>query len=206
MINHISKHIMRKLIDRNIIDYAMSEIYQYGLELMLSTILTSLSILVVACLMDSLWMGLLYFAVSMPLRVTAGGYHASSYFRCFVVSNMVYVLVSLATRLMTSFNIPYPLWILLLLCTACYILLNCPVRNPHHPVGEKVLKRNKFFTICFLSIDMVGIIFLYLWQRRSNLLNFSVITILSVAILILPAKKGGNAHEHVSIELAGKSG
>ncbi len=206
MIHHVSKRITRKLIDRNIIDYAISEIYQYGLELMLSTILTSLSILAVACLMDSLWMGLLYFAVSMPLRATAGGYHASSYFRCFVVSNMVYALVSLASRLLTSFSIPYPLWILLLFCAACYILLNCPVRNSHHPVGEKVLKRNKFFTICFLCIDLVGIIFFYLRQRQSNLLNFAVITVLSVAILIIPTKKGGNAHEHISIEPAGKSG
>ena len=205
MINRISKQLTQKMLATNIIAPTASEIYQYGLELMFSTILTSLSILAVACLMDSLWAGLLYFAVSMPLRVTAGGYHASTYFRCFLVSNMVYILVSLAARLLSSLDIPYPLWILLLLCAACYILLNCPVRNPHHPVSEKVLKKNKFFTICFLCIDMIGIIFLYLRQRQSNLLNFAVITVLSVAILIIPTKKGGNTHEHISAESAGQS-
>jgi len=69
-----------------------------------------------------------------------------------------------------------------------------------------VLKKNKSFTICFLCIDLAVIIFFYLRRQQSNLLNFAVITVLSVAILIIPTKKGGNTHEHISVEPAGKSG
>lgn len=79
MIHYVAHKLTHQLLHRNIIDSTNQEIYQYGLELMLSTILTSSSIMLAACLMDSFAIALLYFAISIPLRMTAGGYHASTY-------------------------------------------------------------------------------------------------------------------------------
>lgn len=191
MIQRIAKGLTTQMLDQKTIEASMAEVYQYGLELTLSTILTTLSIIGIACLTDSFLYGLLYFVISSPLRVTVGGYHASTYSRCFFISNLGYMAVSLTARCFTAFAMPTSFWILLLLGSACYILVNSPVRNPHHPVGDKVLRKNKKYSIFFLCIDCSLIVFLYIKLQQSALLNFAVITILSVALFILPTKKKG---------------
>ncbi len=61
MLQYVSKKITAQLLHNDIITSSMSEVYQYGLELTLSTLLTSSAIMTLACLMDSFSFGLLYF-------------------------------------------------------------------------------------------------------------------------------------------------
>lgn len=191
MLQFASKKLTCQLLRNNIIDPAMTDIYEYGFELTLSTLLTSSAILLIACLLDSFFFGLLYFAISIPLRMTAGGYHASTYGKCFVISNVTYFAVSFLARLLARLMLPYPVWLVLLFGCIFYILANCPVKNPHHPVSDSVLKKNRRITIlfsCFLCFLMV---FLYFILQYSYMLNFIVITVLSIAVLILPTKRKG---------------
>ncbi len=197
MIPRIAKGLTAKMINRKTIEASMAEVYQYGLELILSTALTTLSIIGIACLVDAFQYGLLYFSISIPLRVTVGGYHASTYTRCFVISNLVYFTVSVSARILSALAMPFSFWIILLLGSVCYILGNSPVRNPHHPVSNKVLMKNKYCSILFLCIDCSLIIFLYIKLQQSALLNLAVITILSVALFILPTKMKGEVKDDI---------
>ncbi len=70
-----------------------------------------------------------------------------------------------------------------------YILLNCPVKNPNHPVSEDVLQKNQRLTYVLLGVDTIVITALYLLQQESYILNFSVLSIAAIAIFILPTKK-----------------
>ena len=195
MIHQIAKGLTARMINRKIIEASMAEVYQYGLELILSTTLTTFSIIGIACLVDTFQYGLLYFSISIPLRVTVGGYHASTYTRCFVISNLAYFAVSVSARCLTAFAMPLSFWMILLFGSTCYILANSPVRNPHHPVSNKVLRKNKYRSILILCIDCSLIISLYIKQQQSALLNLAVITILSVALFILPTKRKGGVND-----------
>lgn len=186
MIRYTSEKLTNQLLRNKIIDPAMQEIYQYGLELTLSTLLTTSSIMLAACLLDSFAYGLLYFAVSIPLRMTAGGYHASTYSRCFLISNGAYLAVSCITRFLSHYVLPYPFWLALLCGSVYYILANCPVRNPHHPVSDSVLRKNRQIAILFLCILCCIAVFSYIILQQSYLLNFAVVTVLSVALFIIP--------------------
>lgn len=189
MLQSTSRKLTVYLICNHIIDPAMSEVYQYGLELTLSTLFTSSAIMLIAYVRDSLLYGLLYFAVSVPLRMTAGGYHAPTYFRCFLISNGTYLAVSMLSESLSSLSLPHSFWLALLFCSACYIAANCPVRNLHHLVSASVLKKNRQIAIFLLCALCYLILLLYFMLQRSYLLNFMIITISSVAIFILPAKR-----------------
>ncbi len=188
MFHNMVKKITDYMIKKNIIEEEMFEVYQYGFELMISSALSMLSIMVIACLMDSFFIGLLYFFISIPLKVTAGGYHASTYAGCFIISNLEYIILSLTVRLLSAFSIPYYGWIFLLIVSVSYILPNCPVRNPNHPVTEDVLQRNKRLALLLLGADAIIITVLYLLLQEAYLLNFSVLSIAFIAIFILPTK------------------
>ena len=188
MLQYVSKNLTDKLIYYKIIDSGMADIYQYGFELWLSTLLTSSTILLVACLMDSLFFGFLYFCITIPLRMTTGGYHSPTYSGCFLISNATYIAVSLLTKYLSALIMYYSFWFVLLSGSTLYILANCPVKNPHHPVSAKVLKKNRLIAILYLLILCYLMVLFYIMLQQSYILNFIVITVLSVAILILPTK------------------
>lgn len=188
MLQYTSRKLTAHLLRNKIIDPSMSEIYQYGLELTLSTLLTSSTIMLIALVKDSFLFGLLYFTISIPLRVTAGGYHASTYLRCFLISNGAYLTVSSLTGYLSSLTLPYPFWLAVLAGSVYFILKNCPVRNPHHPVSATTLKKNRRITIIFLCILCCLMVSLYIIFQQSYALNFIVVTVSSVAVFILPTK------------------
>jgi len=186
MIHFIAKNTVTQMINNNIVSSKMAEVYQYGLELLLSTVLTTLSILGLACSVDSFLYGMLYLMISIPLRMTAGGYHASTYAKCFVTSNLSYLAVSMSTRFLSELALPYPIWLIILSISTCYIWRHCPVRNPHHPVKEKILQKNRHYAIGILCIDYFLLLSLYIKLQQSELLNLAVVTILSVALFMIP--------------------
>ena len=136
--------------------------------------------------------------MSIPLRMTAGGYHAPTYFRCFLVSNGVYWAVSCSTRYISSLALPYPFWLALLFGSAFYILAHCPVRNPHHPVSPRILKKNSRITILFLYILCSIMTLSYIILQQSYLLNFITVTVSSVALFIVPCIQDGDGAERHS--------
>ena len=82
MITILSKSISHFLLERDIIPREEAEIYQYGFETIISTVLGFLIIASLGILFHMFWLALLYYAVFVFLRQLTGGYHADTYFRC----------------------------------------------------------------------------------------------------------------------------
>ncbi len=189
MIYSIVIKISNHMLNRNIIKKELLEVYQYGLELMISCIITSSSIIITACLLDSFLIGMLYFFISVPLKVTVGGYHASTYSKCFIISNLEYIAVSITAKVLSLLFLPSFIWIILLITSVYYILRNCPVKNSNHPISNNVLKRNQHLSFLLLGADCIAITVLYVLLSQSSFLNFSVLSIASIAVFILPTNR-----------------
>lgn len=71
-----------RLAAQGIIREEDAPIYRYGLEAIYSSLLELLSILTLAALIGNFWQTVLFFAAFIPLRLYAGGYHASTRLRC----------------------------------------------------------------------------------------------------------------------------
>ena len=59
-----------------------NKIYAYGMELVLSGLVNVLSVLLISILIFHPADGLLFLVAFIPLRTTAGGYHANSHLSC----------------------------------------------------------------------------------------------------------------------------
>lgn len=188
----IALSISNEFVRRKIISAEDIDIYRYGLEILLSSTLTSISVIIVATILDSLGFGLLYLFLTVPLRITVGGYHANTYKKCFLVSNLTYVILSYAHKFLHQYDIPIYLWLVILYLSAFYIFIKTPVQNIHQPLSTENLKRNKqFATICLLIYSIITPL-LGIVTSASEIMHFSILSILVVAILIIPTSKKGD--------------
>lgn len=187
----IALSISNEFVKRKIISAEDIDIYRYGLEILLSSTLTSISVIIVATILDSLGFGLLYLFLTVPLRITVGGYHANTYRECILLSNLSYAALSFALTYLEKGNIPVHLWLTLLYSSALYIFIKAPVQNIHQPLNELLLRNNKYISRTFLILDCSIISFLEIILPSSKIVHFSILSIVLVALLIIPTQKGG---------------
>jgi accessory gene regulator B len=79
------KRITRRWSIAGIIEQADEDIYEYGLELLISTILNMAVILGSAAIIGKLPQSLALLIVIIPLQSFGGGYHAKTHLRCFLI-------------------------------------------------------------------------------------------------------------------------
>jgi accessory gene regulator B len=68
-----------------IIEKTDEDIYEYGLDLIVSTIFNITAVLVTAVFIDKLLVSALLLAAVIPLQSYGGGYHAVTHLRCFLI-------------------------------------------------------------------------------------------------------------------------
>ena len=85
---------------RNIYPHEKIDIYKYGFELLISTALNFLSILIISTLMGVISGAVLFCAAFIPLRLAAGGYHAKHHWSCVLGFNIVFLIFAHLNRLM----------------------------------------------------------------------------------------------------------
>lgn len=92
----IAYSLTELLINEQIINKEEKEIYFYGLQLALCCGLTSVTILAIGWCTRQLFWTICFMTALVALRHYTGGYHAQSYFQCFMLTISVYLLMLLS--------------------------------------------------------------------------------------------------------------
>ena len=101
MLHKLSQKITDHYVKKNKIDDSERDVYEYCFEVLLSTFLNLLAIIILA-VATGLYLETLCFTISfMTLRGTAGGYHAKTHWGCFLILMIVYAIFAI-----TLFFIP----------------------------------------------------------------------------------------------------
>lgn len=133
MLAKLSSGVADNLIQANIIDKTDKEVYEYGIDMIVTYSINLLTILAVGIFLSQLWECLQFILVFIPLRSYAGGYHASSEKRCYFLSIALIVLALTTLRhIPVWFNTGISLLLLLSSCIVIFIL--APVGNKNKPL------------------------------------------------------------------------
>lgn len=181
MLNQVAGKLAKKLAECS--DKEKEEIYIYGVELIISTLFCLVSILLVSSLLSSFTSGLVFISVFVPLRLFTGGYHAATYRKCFIISNLSYLLI-LFLKCITWRTVSMEMWWCLLIGTCLYIIMNAPIINSAQPISESKQKRSKRITKYILTVDIVWILCLAFNQRELMVMAILSICLVSVMMLI----------------------
>jgi Membrane protein putatively involved in post-translational modification of the autoinducing quorum-sensing peptide len=153
MIAKISKKIAIYFADKQIFKYEDIPTYSYGFELLLSTIINGLCLLILAVIMNIVMETALFVLAFIPLRVTAGGYHAKHHWSCCLAINIIFLFfVLLISCIGDSLLLPY------IVISAIFSLIIIwrfsPVEAVNKPVSENKIKllRKRSIVIAFINI------------------------------------------------------
>lgn len=171
-----------------IIDVAQHDSYIYSFELLFSTVFNFIGIAIVSWIVGSLFYGALFVLTFLPIRLSAGGYHAKKHITCILGFNFIYIgfciiLVSLPISLYSSYIAASALISLIL------ILLFSPVEASNKPLRPYERKRQRKRSIALASsIISIALIASVLFSRLLPLICWFISGLLCASLLLLYAK------------------
>lgn len=176
-----------RLVAQGIIREEDAPIYRYGLEAMYSSFLELLSILALAALIGNFWQTVLFFAAFIPLRLYAGGYHASTRLRCFLTSLVVYAAFTIALKIVPVAWF-VPLAFIGGAVSFLIIWLFAPVIHQNHRSGLKHQVRFRRISIRICVVEVSAIIVGQILWSESALFFVALLGLLAETLSILAVK------------------
>lgn len=182
--------LLRRLPDR----HDKKAVYCYGFALFYSSCLIIISILTVSCLLQSIWYGICFLAVFIPLRSYTGGYHCESYTGCFFISNLIFLFTYWTAEFLLT-RVSSVLWISVTFLASVYICKNSPVGHKNHPINEELLPLYQLKACLLTAFFLVLLIALQLTGCMEACARTASATLNSVALLIYIALKKGEKND-----------
>jgi accessory gene regulator B len=102
MIARLSTSVSSHLLATGIIPAKERDVYAYGFEVLFATLLNLFAVCAIAVSIDILPQSACYLAGFVPLRSIAGGFHAKSHFRCFLILMSVFTAFILLLKFLPS--------------------------------------------------------------------------------------------------------
>ena len=184
MLATIAARLTDQLYFRCPLDPSKKAIYEYGIQLSLSTLASMCSIMVLGILLKNPASAFIFLGVFFFLRLFSGGYHAPTYARCFLLTNSVYLAVVGASYWIVCFQLYHLLPVIVVASCAVVIVLS-PVRNKHHPLSEKTYRKNRKIAIVLVSIESSFFLILFFWQIFRPYVAVSTMSLTAVAVMML---------------------
>ncbi|SHD78193.1 accessory gene regulator ArgB-like protein [Schnuerera ultunensis] len=188
MLHKLAEDISFYLIINKIIDIEDRDIYIYGLELLISTLFTSISILILGFFTGEWVSGVAYLSVYIFLKSYTGGYHAKHYYECYIYSILVFIVLIIIKNI-TLLNCQPIIGLFSLFFSTIIVFKFAPVVNKNNPKTKEEVAKNK--KIARRRILLLGIIVVLGYIVKAELMDLwfmLAITELSIAYSILKQK------------------
>lgn len=153
----LSHKIGNDLVKSKVVEAEDAEIYIYGINQILTSVLNVSSALVIGLIFDVFTEVAVFMAAYIPLRSFAGGYHAKTPLRCYVFSVIMLIVVSIGLKYLHIADLVY---YAVLVAATLVVLVLSPVEDMNKPLDEiehKIYKKRAIF-IAAMEI-LIGLAF-----------------------------------------------
>ena len=188
MLATIAARLTDQLYFRCPLDPCKKVVYEYGIQLSLSTLASMCSIVVLGIFLKNPASAFIFLGVFFFLRLFSGGYHATTYARCFLLTNSVYLAVVGASCWIVHFRLYHLLPVIVAASCAVVIVLS-PIRNKRHPLSEKTYRKNRKIAVVLVSIESSFFLILFFWQIFQPYVTVSTMSLTAVAVMMLSTLK-----------------
>lgn len=193
MIDLLSSKISSKFVEHKIITEDMVDIYKYGVEITISSIIGFILILIIGLIFKSLMQALIFYIIFIILRSFTGGYHASSYLKCNLIFSIVASLVIFFSKAATEVRFSTGIINILFLPALSVFIWLAPIENPNKLIEKK--RRIYFKTGSVLAAVILYILSLILYINNHKFESAIIVTtmfITAVMCMITKFQKGEN--------------
>ena len=184
MISKLAKNVAHFFVVQNITEESKEVIYAYGMELLISDVLNTIIVLLIALISHTLPAVVVFIAVFMGLRQFVGGYHANSHLSCMFTLVLVmmvfsYGICNISGQIAQIFSIGFiTIALPIIFCIA-------PVPHPNKPMSaEKGVKLRKRSIILAVALSAAVIALLVFKYRKISLYVSSGILLSAIMALL----------------------
>ena len=189
MLATIAARLTDQLYFRCPLDPSKKAIYEYGIQLSLSTLASMCSIVMLGLLLKNPASAFIFLGVFFFLRLFSGGYHATTYARCFLLTNSVYLAVVGASYWIVHFQL-YHLLPVIVVVSCVVVMALSPIRNKRHPLSEKTYRKNRKIAVVLVSIESSLFLLLFFWRIFQPYVTVSTMSLTAVAVMMLVTLNG----------------
>ena len=161
MINSMTVVLCNKLCAFGIFPKSQEKIYIYGFELLLSSVIGIVVLMMISITRGTAFAWLSYLLGFIPVRITGGGYHAKTHFTCILSFSLVFLIFLLSSSFIDIQSITY---IFLSLTTLIISLAVAPVEAINKPLSNERRSKNRKRCLRYATINQV--IALVIWAVR----------------------------------------
>lgn len=183
MLHRISESIAVFLFDKS--DKYPIDIYIYGIELMISSLIGTIIILFLGLVLNVIIESIIFMVSLSLIRLFCGGYHAKTYFKCnliFVISFVFALFVAKKAIFFISLYYYYTLMGLFLLSFIIFLKFS-PVDNENKRVPVEKMKTYKVISILILVVELSVTLLLPLLNINQIIIILPTILVVDIAII-----------------------
>ena len=185
----LEDRLVNVMLNNNIIREDDREIYRYGLRTLKLKLISYMSAMIIAVLLGRLS----YFAVIlvsfMSVRKYAGGFHEDTAVKCFVVSQILFIILEVGSKYIVRYDIGVMTAVILGIIGTVLIMKNAPVESVHHRLSDK--QKCKYRKIALISCCVWNLIILGLFFLKEY--EYIVVAALSLSfqgiLTVIPERK-----------------
>jgi len=167
MLENLASRITSYMIVQGVVPKEDEEIHVFGWTMLLFSLGSSSAILLAGALLGQFLGTVLFLLFFTFLRSYAGGWHANSFLKCFLITSALY-----ACCFLFHFHLPEAYWsltILILLLLSVFITFVWgPVDHPNKPFRGGQRETNKKLGRITVSAQTIIILALGVWQPGLN--------------------------------------
>lgn len=187
MLNRLALKIADCLFDES--DAYPMEIYVYGIELLISSLISTFLIIAVGIITHSLWESIIYLALFSLIRFYTGGYHCMSYLGCNILSVLSYIF-SFIFYFVFQREISSPMSaVAVLLLSVGLAAIFAPVKHENKELTQH--QRNKYKLISvFMFIFSISLCYALfcIFGVKQGLIIFPTCLVIDAAMLAAAVK------------------
>lgn len=185
MLNKGAVRLANRLLTKGIISEDYFDIYVYGFELLISSILSTSIILLIGIILGKILQTIAFLITFSLLRSFTGGYHANSYCFCSVVTLSIFGLVLLFSELV---NINLFAYMVLAVVGFTLLFIFAPIENPNKKLT--LIQKRKFKIISlvvFIVFVLIGIFLKSFFEQISNVIF--IVLLADILLLFIKNRK-----------------
>lgn len=138
---------------KNGADSELEEVYAYGIECTLSTLLILVLLMAAGFMLRKPLQMLLFIFAWLPLRMLVGGAHANTHWMCTLIS----VGLGTASVWLSDYISRIPAAVMIALSICCYVVFffTAPVVHKNHPISQKRYRKTRIIARIYAAVECI---------------------------------------------------
>ena len=183
MLHSLSKHITDKFFNEN--DKYPKEIYIYGIELLISSFISTSVILLIGLLTKTFYESIIFLVAFSLIRVYTGGYHSMTYLRCNIISASSYIAIVVFLYLLRDYVTNPTVLLSGYLLTMLLALIFAPVKHENKELSESDKKKYKVLSLLVITlVYAICSVGYYVFKIESMLIIFPTCISIDIAMIV----------------------